>query len=924
MMLTEIPKTLSIKLTTHIPGYQNINYLPSMTIPDEKSGIVRFNPLIKLNKSIIKNSPPSYIQKQFFEKPLFVTLNNKILSSSYYGEKKATLEEATKNGYISNNIQLTIDTLFPKNSVINIGGQDYTIYDVIFDNKTWSMQPKEVIEESLRPQNWLKNRLIQQQILKGNNELEKIPKDIKEGPKYAYVKTIPDINTFHDNKNPLLESKQDANNNFKTPPREKKITSEPPVIERKKLINKDGKQGCPPNLPKFPNLTLPFPSYVKIPKNDNSWTQQQIKNDENLKKFRAYFGSIKYFNILNTMQQQSLNKEKYGNMFTLNKEYIQNQAGGKTRKLTEGVTTRSQKKIPSSDHENRLVIFDPPPTKKHKSTKKKVVRPNTTGRLVFNYANYKKLINKLQVINVPGDGDCMFSSIAEGINMHNNANPTNQITLRIDNDNKAQCYKGTEFNSTIIRFSVWYYLNNNPDEIIRLQDFARNSINILNTEYDKFIDAKKVIEESKSKQIINTIFNNSGHTLFIKIDYEAKQPFKLIEGQEEIYNHLMDKNFWGEQSIIPIIEKVFSMKLVIIKEENSKYQLGGFSIDFTMNKDINKGMFLRLINNNHYDLIVFSDPTKTNQRNKKVIYDFQPNENIKYFDNISNNPPIYILLFLYGNSNYYQLSQNLNSKEIANKFYIFAPLFQIFTDMIDNIINSDDTSTNISFVKKYNTFFPPLEEWIPGKSETKGGNNNSNIEKCVICREPTSDSCVKTNCGHTFDKECLKKWCKEKKECPICKRNISDTCEKIESDATSSMQKTPKTLFTNTPNKPYSNLMYSNPIYGNPAYRNPMYRNPMYPNPMYTPPISMPNDNLTYKITLHLILEPGKNIPLYKKPGLSCKIKWNQIKKDWAEVTNTQYAPAPYLPYPKLIAPNTSKKNTKGGKRKKTRKNKTI
>ena len=55
-----IPDQLNIKIRTSIPGYQMLKYNPSMTIKniDEKS--VRFNPLIKLNTSVINKIPEKY------------------------------------------------------------------------------------------------------------------------------------------------------------------------------------------------------------------------------------------------------------------------------------------------------------------------------------------------------------------------------------------------------------------------------------------------------------------------------------------------------------------------------------------------------------------------------------------------------------------------------------------------------------------------------------------------------------------------------------------------------------------------------------------------------------------------------------------------------------------------------------------------
>ena len=50
--MTTIPNELKITINTSIPGYQKIEYKPSMTITNISSddSSIRFNPLIKLDK----------------------------------------------------------------------------------------------------------------------------------------------------------------------------------------------------------------------------------------------------------------------------------------------------------------------------------------------------------------------------------------------------------------------------------------------------------------------------------------------------------------------------------------------------------------------------------------------------------------------------------------------------------------------------------------------------------------------------------------------------------------------------------------------------------------------------------------------------------------------------------------------------------
>ena len=412
----ETPKTLSIKLITHIPGYQKISYTPSMTIPGEKSEIVRFNPLIKLKESVIKDEPADEIQKQFFQKHLFNTLNNKILSSGY-GEKEVNLEEATKKGYIANNVNLTIKTLFPNNGIIYISGQPYTIYDVDFDKKAWAMQPKEVVEELLQPREWLKNRLIQQQNMKGMKELETIPKEVKEGPKYVSVKTIPDyspdtspaeptqvdeqVDEIPSNKEVVTKTLSSKPPKPPKPPRPQKgstkltiavdpryqtperTTLPPPLIRQ----GKKGKTECLTDITKhvasFPKIDSSLPKYIKIPEPNTNWEQKNAedairdKDSKNVPRatdnIHDYFKRTTYFDMLDTMQMQNI---KDGEMFSISPEYIKTGGGKQTRKMKGGVTTRSQvTEDPSFEHTKQ---------EDKKTTKTTTRRPKPDGRFVFN------------------------------------------------------------------------------------------------------------------------------------------------------------------------------------------------------------------------------------------------------------------------------------------------------------------------------------------------------------------------------------------------------------------------------------------------------------------------------------------------------------------------------------------------------------
>jgi hypothetical protein len=60
-------------------------------------------------------------------------------------------------------------------------------------------------------------------------------------------------------------------------------------------------------------------------------------------------------------------------------------------------------------------------------------------------------------------------------------------------------------------------------------------------------------------------------------------------------------------------------------------------------------------------------------------------------------------------------------------------------------------------------------------------------EECAICQERHDDDVIiKTGCGHSFHKKCLRLWCNTRatdadKTCPICRANIASLCDDIKS-----------------------------------------------------------------------------------------------------------------------------------------------
>ena len=177
-----IPDQLNIIINTSIPGFQKIEYRPSMTIKDTQEKHIIFNPLIKLDKSIISKIPKEYQIKEFFNKGLFQSLINHLNK-----QPVASLLQATRQGYIDNNIKVILDTIFSVNSVIYVDKKPYAIADVRWTTGDWKIDVKKKKEEldiNKIKDPYLRSQLINEDLITGQQQLNEIPPSLLVGNNY--------------------------------------------------------------------------------------------------------------------------------------------------------------------------------------------------------------------------------------------------------------------------------------------------------------------------------------------------------------------------------------------------------------------------------------------------------------------------------------------------------------------------------------------------------------------------------------------------------------------------------------------------------------------------------------------------------------------------------------------------------------------
>jgi hypothetical protein len=177
----KIPNSLIIYIKTRIPNYSKVTYEPFMTVPKNKSHTIYFEPLVKYYESPIINipsgAPKETLYTQFFQAAEFDSMINRILSDFRYMQKPRTLQQATEEHIIDNNIKLTLANLFKSNNLFYIDKKPYTIVDHHWKDSNWQID-KKPIEKLL---NQFSNMSVNEIEKQAKNEEDDIPEILRQG-----------------------------------------------------------------------------------------------------------------------------------------------------------------------------------------------------------------------------------------------------------------------------------------------------------------------------------------------------------------------------------------------------------------------------------------------------------------------------------------------------------------------------------------------------------------------------------------------------------------------------------------------------------------------------------------------------------------------------------------------------------------------
>jgi hypothetical protein len=829
------PDQLNITINTSVPGYQKIIYKPNMTIKDSDEKTVKFNPLIRLNKSVIEKIPKEYQIKQFFNKGLFQSLLN-----VNGGIPAKSLLQATRSGNVDNNIKITLNAIFPIGSVIYIGKKPYAIGDIQWTNGDWKMdikQKKEEIDINKVTEPRLYTQLVKEEIISGEDELSQIPETLRTGNNYSG----PPVVVARGIQQPTTTSsttptKTSTTSTTSTSP----ITSSPITTTTSPTTTTSTTTSMP---------SKPVEQQQLIPRTTSKPVRQQIVNQENEDE-ENILPESPFVEELSPEEQNLCNlfNETFHNKKSKSTNFIRNyfKIGGK-----------SVSKFPNII-QKIFLNFSPQVKEQIKSflriTTNYIIPPSTEARKLpsISPTSYDKLCDQIDILESSTDGNCFFQAVADGINIYNCENENSKILYK-------NLYGKTQlFTPLIIREMVLVYINLLPaTQIDEMLSVASNYLEDLNKEFEISVrrlenEFGRDLTQTEYLDTINNIYNSHENFLIKKpksipiyIDQKYK-PFEVLKNNE-ISNYIMSKDYWANNIAIEALCYVLGICLITVQKygytstltikPKQVERLQAILQDKEQVKDkmcFKKIMFL-YNSGNHYELIRFTYKNKKNTitnalGNKEIIYTNRFYAIFRY-DNIP--PPIYMLFLIYGS-----IYVTISDPEKTN-FTIYPTVMKEINDSLMKILTEEE---NREFIENFNDTFPQ---------------NGRSIDTLIFARGRTANS------------------------------DYSNAITDIDGGSN---------IFVGGQKPPYG---YQQPPYGyqQPPYG--YQQPPPYgyrPYYITKKPEEREQSKLAYDITIDMELHPGTSLTPEQIEKSKCNNKYNAIRKSFAEFTGRPYTIPPVYP----------------------------
>ena len=687
---TTIPNTLTIYIKTQVPGAQIIKYNPSMTFPNIQSKVVQFDPLVKLSQSIIDSVPKEYQVFEFFDKNFFKSL---ILKSP---PPLTSIKEATDQGFVDNNITITLNNIFKKNSIFYINKNPYVIMGYEWERGNWKIDTKiSEIPTTYKGQYGINSipyrRMFLEQLKVAKAELNTLPKDVLTGPEFTPPNLISSSPvTPKPNPKQVIQPPTTVIQPPTTviPPPTSEIKEIQPIKQKEEPSTTIVKRN--PNIPTPPvtaidvrKPTVPVPPVTTIEARKPTVPVPPVTTIE-VRKPTIPVPPVTTIEVQKPKPREIINIP----------------VPPETNYNIENVKTNEARKYSHEIH----TFFSQPRYKDIVIDIYKNMNPDEKTIIVSNartYSNtksadmrnnYNRTVNALHVRPNTGGGDCLYISIAEAINEHNdNASESKKITYL---STTGVVYGITEpFTQIVIRTAVANYILNDPALVNEYLLLARGFADEMNKEVDtRYENANKTdlsVTESTYNSIVDHVYAIRDNFFIVK-NPGGNPPFKVTDTTQEQIDYILS-NSWADERILLLMPKILNLSVIPIakNKETSNLSIPLFAMEESNNT---KNIFYMFVyySGNHYEEIYFSNSAL----NSVSIFD---KTELTFL------PPSYILLLLYG-SYYYPLSPQ-KQQQVTFLNTILKAIDNSFNKIQDDNVNSL-TYQNILVIKKFEAIFP--------------------------------------------------------------------------------------------------------------------------------------------------------------------------------------------------------------------------
>ena len=734
--VSNVPNELKITINTNIPGFQSIKYKPYMTLPSDKNdGSLQFNPLVKLNPSIIKSLPVDVQKKEFFNKGLFQSLIN-----SHGLLRDKSLVEATKNGYVDNNIKVTLDTLFPNNSVIYINKQPYVIADIQWRKGDWKIDKKieqlPELESTRIIDPYLYRSVVKDEIISGENELHQLPKEIIYGSNYTGSQNVASGVKIQEK----LENQetQEKPNTYPSLPASQIIQPSQsiqqyniPIKPTPKYLPLPPSQSPQPGQPGQPGQPLqqnnkfikPMSQYPALPPSE---PLQQI--EQNIKPTQPpqppQYPALPPSEQIEPIEpieppksRDPIPPKKPAKVLQIaDSEYNDDKETVSTYEIKLNASRKSSASLRSyfkdkdyyfmlntifkNMNENEKSVVD----KIFKETSGVDVKPSNN----LSVKAYNITTDNIRVNQNNGAGDCFFIAVSDAINYYNSNVNSNADKIIYNNYGKGNMI----YTQKILRELVAYYiLHLNPINFNELNDALDYKVESLNNkfaqQYDDYI--KNVLNNNNNNtmtpniffDIVNNVYHSDDNFLIMKptkmTEETLRKPFRVVN-KSEIKNYIESSDYWANTVAIDALCEILGLNIITIESIDDKLRIPYI---YSNTKPWSKYMFL-YHENNHYELISFDYIFKTFR--KEPTFSIKTN-NVRttIFDKLGNIYPPFNIIFLIFATNYINIRDSRDKKQ----FQLLTTIIQIIFNIFNEIEQNKKTDDNKKFLKLFYEYFTP-------------------------------------------------------------------------------------------------------------------------------------------------------------------------------------------------------------------------